>query len=54
MAIKRGYRLQCKECKEINYLTTKNVKNTPDKLTLNKYCNRCRAHQEHVEIKGKK
>lgn len=54
MAIKRGIRLQCIDCKEINYLSKKNPKNNPDKLALNKYCSRCRATKTHVEIKAKK
>ncbi len=54
MATKRGIRLQCTECKEINYLTSKNVKNHPDKIELNKFCNRCRKATPHKEIKGKK
>ena len=28
--------LRCNECKQINYNTTKNKKNTPDKMELNK------------------
>ncbi len=54
MAIKRSVRLQCTECKNINYLTFKNNKNTPDRLELNKYCNTCRKANSHVEIKSKK
>lgn len=54
MAIKRGIRLQCSDCKEINYLTKKNSKNTPDKLELSKYCNKCRQSTNHIEIKAKK
>lgn len=54
MAIKRGIRLQCEECKEINYLTKKNAKNNPEKMELNKYCNKCRSSKLHIEIKSKK
>lgn len=54
MAIKRGIRLQCTECKNINYLTKKNAKNNPDKMTLNKFCNTCRKSTSHIEIKAKK
>lgn len=54
MAIKRGIRLQCSDCKEINYLTKKNAKNTTEKLELHKYCSRCRQATNHVEIKAKK
>ena len=30
--------LQCGECKERNYSTTKNRKTTPDRLELKKFC----------------
>lgn len=53
MAIKRGIRLQCTESKSINYITTKNAKNNPDKLSLNKFCPKCRKVTVHVEIKKK-
>ena len=54
MAIKRGIRMQCSECKNINYLTKKNAKNNPDKLELRKYCNNCQKATVHNEIKAKK
>ena len=43
--------LRCKECKQRNYNTMKNKKNTPDKLELNKYCPFCRKHTVHTETK---
>src|SRR6266545_2605315 len=43
--------LECKTCKERNYSTTKNKKKTQDKLTLSKFCPRCRKHVEHKETK---
>ena len=43
--------LRGKECKQRNYNTNKNKKNTTDKLKLNKYCPFCRKHTEHVETK---
>jgi len=43
--------LQCTECKERNYSTMKNKKNTTEKLNIKKYCNRCRKHQVHKEVK---
>ena len=33
------------------YITTKNKKNTPDRLELNKYCPFCRKHTVHNETK---
>ena len=43
--------LRCNECKQRNYNTTKNKKNTPDRLELNKYCRFCRKHTVHTETK---
>ena len=43
--------LRCNECKQRNYNTMKNKKNTPDKLELNKYCPFCRKHTVHTETK---
>ena len=43
--------LACTECKQRNYTTTKNKRNTPDKLEFNKYCRFCRKHTSHKETK---
>jgi len=43
--------LACTECKSRNYVTEKNKKKTTERLALNKYCPRCRAHREHRETK---
>jgi len=43
--------LRCNDCKQRNYDTTKNKKNTPDRLELNKYCRFCRKHTVHSETK---
>jgi len=43
--------LSCTECKQRNYTTTKNKKNTPDKLEFKKYCRFCRKHTPHRETK---
>ena len=43
--------LQCTECKERNYVTTKNKKNTPNRLEFKKFCRRCRCHTLHRENK---
>jgi large subunit ribosomal protein L33 len=43
--------LQCSTCKRRNYSTTKNKKNTPDKLEIKKYCPWCRSHTPHKEVK---
>jgi len=44
--------LQCTECKNKNYSTTKNKKNTTEKLNLKKYCRHCRRHVLHRETKA--
>jgi large subunit ribosomal protein L33 len=43
--------LACTECKQRNYNTMKNKKNTPDRLEMNKYCRFCRKHTLHRETK---
>jgi large subunit ribosomal protein L33 len=43
--------LACTECKQRNYTTTKNKRNTPDKLEFKKYCRFCRKHTAHRETK---
>ncbi|MDJ0766574.1 MAG: 50S ribosomal protein L33 [Myxococcota bacterium] len=43
--------LECRVCSERNYTTTKNKRKTPQKLSFNKYCPRCRTHTEHKETK---
>lgn len=43
--------LRCEECKQRNYNTIKNKKNTSDKLERKKYCPFCRKHTLHVETK---
>lgn len=44
--------LRCDECKQRNYNTVKNKKNTSEKLERSKYCPFCRKHStKHVETK---
>jgi large subunit ribosomal protein L33 len=43
--------LQCADCKNRNYVTTKNKKTTTDRLELRKFCRRCRKHTDHKETK---
>jgi large subunit ribosomal protein L33 len=43
--------LECTQCKERNYSTTKNKKTVTGRLELKKFCNRCRKHQVHKEAK---
>ena len=58
---KKGNRVQvileCTEQKQSGvpgmsrYITTKNKKNTPDRIELNKYCRFCKKHTVHRETK---
>jgi large subunit ribosomal protein L33 len=41
--------LVCSVCNSQNYITEKNKANTPDKLVLKKFCNKCRKITEHKE-----
>lgn len=43
--------LFCTECKEENYRTIKNKKNTTEKLELSKYCPKCKRATTHKEKK---
>lgn len=43
--------LTCTKCKKLNYRTTRNTKQVPDKLKLAKFCKTCRKNQDHKEIK---
>lgn len=43
--------LECTECHNRNYTTTKNPKNTTDRLVLNKFCRHDGKVTEHRESK---
>jgi large subunit ribosomal protein L33 len=43
--------LECMECKRRNYTSTKNRKNTTERLELKKYCRFCQGHTVHKETK---
>ncbi len=43
--------LQCTECKNENYMTSKNKKNTTEKLEIKKHCDTCNKHTVHKEKK---
>jgi large subunit ribosomal protein L33 len=43
--------MQCPDCKNRNYSTTKNKKKTTERLELAKYCPTCRKHTAHKETK---
>lgn len=44
-------KLACSECKQRNYDTMKNKKNTTDRIELKKYCKFCDKHTIHRETK---
>ena len=43
--------LECQDCRERNYSTTKNKRANAEKLELSKFCWRCRKHTGHKETK---
>ena len=50
-AVRQKVVLACTECKQRNYNSMKNKKNTPDRVELSKYCRFCRKHTAHRETK---
>lgn len=43
--------LACTECKQRNYVSKKNKKNTTERVELKKHCKFCNAHTVHRETK---
>ncbi len=43
--------LECTECKQRNYVTNKNKKNTTERIEIKKYCKFCNKHTIHKETK---
>jgi len=44
-------KFKCDVCKKVNYHSTRNKKKLKDKLSLKKYCRKCRKHTLHKEAK---
>lgn len=44
-------KLECTECKKVNYRSRKNKKTLKERLELNKYCSTCGKHTVHKETK---
>lgn len=44
-------KMQCSECKRVNYFTKKNKKKLKDRLELKKFCKFCSGHASHKETK---
>ena len=43
--------LECTDCKNRNYFTTKNKRQHPERVETRKYCRRCNGHRVHKESK---
>ncbi len=43
--------LACTECRERTYHTSKNRRNDPERMELQKFCPRCRSHKLHREVR---
>jgi len=43
-------KMQCQECKEVNYFTSK-TKAVEERLELKKFCKNCKKHTVHKEAK---
>jgi len=43
--------MACLDCKQRNYNTVKEKKNTPERLERRKYCRFCKKHTVHRETK---
>ncbi|MCX6797987.1 MAG: 50S ribosomal protein L33, partial [Candidatus Falkowbacteria bacterium] len=44
-------KLECTECKTINYFSKKNKKILKERLEMKKYCPVCKTHTLHKETK---
>lgn len=44
-------KLECTECKRVNYFSRKNKKTLKDRLEMKKFCKFCDKHTNHKETK---
>ncbi len=44
--------MECTECKNRNYATTKNKSKHTERIEMAKYCRHCRRHTKHKEVKS--
>ncbi|MBI5621504.1 50S ribosomal protein L33 [Candidatus Falkowbacteria bacterium] len=44
-------KLECKDCKQINYRTHKNKRILKTRLEMKKFCAKCNKHTLHKETK---
>ncbi|MCB9772505.1 MAG: 50S ribosomal protein L33 [Candidatus Omnitrophica bacterium] len=49
--MRENIQFECTDCKRINYSSTKDKKQNPDRIELKKYCRFCRKHTAHRELK---
>ena len=43
--------MACQVCRNRNYITKKNRRNTPDRLELKKFCSHCGVMRDHRETR---
>jgi len=48
---KKNIKMQCQECKRVNYFAHKSKKAGEKKLELKKFCKWCKKHTAHKEAK---
>ncbi|MEI7498268.1 MAG: 50S ribosomal protein L33 [Candidatus Falkowbacteria bacterium] len=44
-------KLECTECKTVNYFSRKNKKTLKTRLEMKKFCKNCKTHTMHKETK---
>ncbi|NJD03885.1 MAG: 50S ribosomal protein L33 [Ruminiclostridium sp.] len=44
-------KLECTNCKNLNYYTRRNKKTIKTRLEMKKYCKHCKKHTMHKETK---
>ncbi|MBD3311569.1 MAG: 50S ribosomal protein L33 [Candidatus Magasanikbacteria bacterium] len=44
-------KMECTECKQINYYSRKNKKTLKNRLEIKKFCKHCQKHTLHKETK---
>jgi len=44
-------KLECTECKKLNYHSKKNKKTIKARLEMRKFCKQCKKHSGHKETK---
>jgi large subunit ribosomal protein L33 len=44
-------KMECTECHNLNYFSTKNKKTLKNRLEMSKFCKTCKKHTGHKETK---